>query len=137
TAFSGITATDKGIHISTEPYVGYGMGVYVADGQGEMTPGVNPGDAEPGGRTFDFAALPGNASHFMNEAGDIAFNGHRVSDPVGQQSAPQAVGIQADTNVYVRHAASGQIETIASLGDPLPGGGTLISGVAAGLNNAG
>jgi hypothetical protein len=37
----------------------------------------------------------------------------------------------------VKHTASGQIETIASIGDPLPGGGTLVSAIPLGLNNAG
>ena len=35
-AFQGFTATDKGIHISTEPYVGYGEGVYTVDAQGKI-----------------------------------------------------------------------------------------------------
>jgi hypothetical protein len=135
-AFNGLTATDKGIHVAGEPYVGYGNGVYVADAEGKITSVAAPGDAAPGGSTFDLAVLTGNSSLF-NEAGDIAFAGHRVSDPVGQQPAPQAVAISADVNAYLKHAASGQIETIASTGDMLPGGGTLVSAIPLGLNSAG
>jgi hypothetical protein len=136
-AFCGLTATDKGIHVAGEAYVGYGEGVYVADTQGKITAVVSPGDAAPGGSTFDYAGVFGTYVHYLNEAGDVAFAGHRVGDPVGQQALPQASFIRADPNVYVKHAASGQIEPIASVGDPLPDGGTWVYGAPLGLNNAG
>jgi hypothetical protein len=131
-AFSALTATDKGVHIAGETYVGYGVGAYVADAQGKITAVAAPGDPAPGGSTFDYAQ-----NRIINDGGDVAFEGHRVSDPCGPQLQPQATQIGCDTNVYVKRAASGQIEPIATIGEALPGGGKLVSGTALGLNNAG
>jgi hypothetical protein len=131
-AFGALTATDKGIHIPGENYVGFGVGAYVVDPQGKITAVALPGDPVPGGGTFDFVT-----ASVMNDGGDVAFQGHRAGDPIGAQAAPQATLIGAATNVYVKHATTGQIETIAKVDDPLPGGGTLIAGFAAGLNNMG
>jgi hypothetical protein len=135
-AFTALTATDKGIHIPGENYVGFGVGAYVVDPQGKITAVAIPGDPVPGGGTFDFVQSGGWGS-VMNDGGDVAFAGHRAGDPIGATPVPQAIQIQAASNVYVKHAATGQIETIAKVGDPLPGGGALIFGFAAGLNTMG
>src|SRR5260370_38895070 len=106
------------------------MGAFTADAQGKIPAVASPGDPAPGGSTFDYAVDP-----VSNDGGDVAFAGRRVSDPCGPQPAPQATQIGCDTNVYVKRATSGQIETIVQIGDTLPGGGTLTSGGFGGLTS--
>jgi hypothetical protein len=130
--FSGITLTDKGIHLPNEQYTGLGEGVYKQDAAGHISAVVVPGDAAPGGGTFDFATTA-----WGNNAGDIAFEGHLTTDAGAPPGAPpQSVIIGARGSVYVKEA-SGTIISIAHSGDPAPGGGVFQGAFGAHINNAG
>ena len=122
--FPGIVATDQGVHNvpdNGEPYVGLGIGIYRADAAGRISSDVAPGDAAPGGGTFDLATEP-----WVNNGGDISFAGHIAGeDSVIAGFPPQADFISALTGLYVKKAATGTIHTIVHPGDPAPGGGTF------------
>jgi hypothetical protein len=132
--FDGIVPTDKGIPPPDEPYLGLGEGIFQADKAGHITSVVRPGDAAPGGGTFDWAGGP-----WANDGGDVAFEGHLAGElainPPGFQ--PQAIEIGALNSVYVKNGATGKITSIAHVGDPAPGGGTFESAYSASINNAG
>jgi hypothetical protein len=68
-----------------------GIGIFRADATGRISRVVGPGDAAPGGGTFDYAVEP-----WVNDGGDVSFIGHIV----GKESAvagfpPQAEFISA------------------------------------------
>ncbi len=123
--FTGIVPTDKGVHFSDEPYVGLGLGVFQADKNGHISSVVVPGDAAPGGGTFDAAGEYGSGP-WVNEEGDIVFIGHVA----GQEARvpgfpPQAAFISTLGSLYVRDGQTGRIQSIAHSGDPAPGGGAF------------
>jgi len=134
--FPGIIVTDKGVHPvpdTGEPYIGLGVGVYRADKHGTISSVVVPGDAAPGGGTFDFAVEP-----WINDGGDISFIGHVA----GEESViagfpPQAELISALYGLYLRKAGTGEIRSIAHPGDAAPGGGAFRQGFHGVLNNRG
>jgi hypothetical protein len=132
--FPGIVPTDQGIHAPGEAYIGLGEGLYQADRKGNISPVVVPGDAAPGGGTFDFAAAPS-----VNDGGDVAFQGHVAGEEVsaGPNFPPQAALISALGSVYVKDGATGHITSIAHAGDPAPGGGTLRQALFPQINNRG
>src|SRR5262245_6949277 len=103
--FDGIVVTDKGIHVPGEDYIGLGVGIFQADKAGHISSVVSPGDAAPGGGTFDFAANPRN-----NDGGDVVFVGHVAGDPASiPGNPPQSVMIAALANGYVRDGGTGRI----------------------------
>ncbi|HXJ58033.1 MAG TPA: choice-of-anchor tandem repeat NxxGxxAF-containing protein [Verrucomicrobiae bacterium] len=134
--FPGIIATAQGVHNvpdNGESYVGLGIGVFRADANGDITSVVSPGDAAPGGGTFDLAGEP-----WINNAGDVSFQAHIA----GEESVipgfpPQADLISTFTGVYVKKASSGEIRTIVHQGDPAPGGGNFRGAFHDVMNNVG
>jgi hypothetical protein len=134
--FAGLVLTDDGIQVPDEDN-GLGEGVFQVDRQGNISSVVSPGDAAPGGGTFDFAAQPWN-----NDSGDVAFMGHVAGDPVSIPNfPPQTVFISALTNVYVKDGARGTITELAHAGDPIPasagGNGVYRSVFGPQINNRG
>jgi hypothetical protein len=138
-AFDGLISTANGIHAPNETYIGVGEGIFLANAAGNIRSVVVPGDAAPGGSTFDWAAGP-----WLNQSGDMAFEGHVAGEPLlGPDSAlyiPQAIEIGGPNNVYFRDGATGKITLIAHAGDSLPtpaGPVTVVSAYDAMINNAG
>jgi hypothetical protein len=121
-AFAGIVATGHGVHNvpdNGEAYIGLGLGIFRADSKGHLVSVVSPGDAAPGGGTFDYAVEPWAA-----DGGDISFIGHIAGEEsVVAGFPPQAEFISALGGLYVKKAATGTIERIVHPGDPAPGGG--------------
>lgn len=104
-----------------EDYIGLGVGIFRAKSNGLISSVVSPGDASPGGGTFDYAAEP-----WVNDGGDVSFIGHIA----GEESViagfpPQAEFISALGGLYVKKFGSGEISTIVHAGDPAPGGGNF------------
>jgi hypothetical protein len=134
--FDGIVPTDKGIHVPDEDYIGLGQGIFMADKAGHIASVVSPGDAAPGGGTFDFAGGP-----WSNDGGDIAFLGHVAGDPASiPGNPPQSVLIAALSNGYVKDGATGTITEFAHAGGPIPasaGGGVFRQILNPQINNAG
>jgi hypothetical protein len=134
--FDGIVATDKGIHVPGEDYIGLGQGIFLADSHGHISSVVSPGDAAPGGGKFDFAGAP-----WSNDGGDVAFAGHVAGDPASiPGNPPQSVLIAALGNGYVKDAATGRITEFAHAGGAIPasaGGGVFRQILNPQINNAG
>ena len=131
-AFGGVVQTSQGIHVPGEPYGGLGIGIFLADRGNRISALVAPGDAAPGGGTFDFAYQP-----WINDGGDMAFIGHVA----GEEAAipgfpPQSVLIDALGSLYVRDAG-GAIRSVAHAGDPAPGGGVFRQVPFLSMNNRG
>src|SRR5207247_6062983 len=79
--FVGIVETEDGVHVPNEAYIGLGAGIFRADAKGHIASVVSPGDAAPGGGTFDYTAEPwvndgvvGGNVH-INNRGDVVFSG--------------------------------------------------------------
>ncbi len=121
--FPGIVATDKGIHLPDEPYTGLGMGVFKANKSGQITSVLSPGDAAPGGASFDMA---GNGGAWINQAGNVAFTAHVAGEEVRIEGfPPQAQILSSLTSLYIKKAGTGKIISVAHAGAPAPGGGFL------------
>jgi len=116
--FGGLIETANGIHVPGETYIGIGGGLYRADTNGQITKLVAPGDAAPGGGTFDLAWAA-----WSNDAGDIAFIGHLKGEEAPNPGfpAPQAFQINGIQSLYFMDA-NGIIRSIAHAGDPSPCG---------------
>jgi hypothetical protein len=84
-------------------------GAYEADRKGHITTVVDVNTAAPGGGTFNFLAVPR-----LNDRGDVVFQG-RVSPAIHYRS------------IYVRERATGKIVPIGRVGDPVPGGGVMVT----------
>jgi hypothetical protein len=125
-AFAGIVPTTAGISGDL------GIGVFLADKKGQISSVLSPGDPAPGGGTFDFAENP-----WINDKGDIAFGAHVAGEECIDLGVPQSVRIFCAESVYVKKAASGEIQSIAHQGDPAPGGGTYRLAFGPVLNNRG
>jgi hypothetical protein len=108
-------------------YNGMALGLFRQDNSGTATRLVMPGDRAPGGRVFDDAW---NGS--INSGGDVAFSGHLVGDSCIVIGPPFVCG----DSLYLRHAATGAISSIAHQGDPAPGGGTFSTAFGALINNS-
>jgi hypothetical protein len=121
--FGGVVATDFGVHIvpqsmPPEAYIGLGIGIFRADATGHIAQLVVPGDAAPGGGTFDYAVEP-----WINDGGDVSFIGHIAGEEsVVEGFPPQAVTISALGGLYVKDGATRAIRTVVHAGDPGPGG---------------
>lgn len=118
--FPGVVETEQGFHAEGQPYGGLGIGAYVARPDGDIDPVVVPGDAAPGGGTFDYVVEP-----WINERGDVSFIGHVAGETGPVPGFPeQSVLINALGSLYVKRA-SGRVRSIVRAGDPAPGGGTF------------
>jgi hypothetical protein len=89
-------------------------GLYLASTRGEITSIVKPGDAAPDGRRFDSAV-----NGWINNRGDIAFGGHVAGDECIDIGSP----FVCSESVYLRHARSHALQSIAHQGTPSPCGG--------------
>jgi hypothetical protein len=131
--FDGIVPTDQGVHVPGEDYVGLGEGIFQADQSGHIASVVSPGDAAPGGGTFDWAGGP-----WVNDGGDVAFEAHVAGEPASAPGPPpQAFIIGALNSAYVKDGATGRITSVAHAGAPAPGGGIFQDAYSAEINNAG
>jgi len=118
-AFAGLIATDDGIRIPGQDYVGLGAGLFLADEDGQVVAVVGPADPAPGGGVFDMTSEP-----TINDRGDIAFDGHVAGEECIDFGVPQALVLGCAAGAYV-WSSSGGIRAIAREGDPAPGGGTI------------
>ena len=134
--FDGIIAIANGIHAPGEAYTGLGEGMFKADTAGRISSVVVPGDAAPGGGTFDWVGGP-----WVNAGGDMAFEGHVAGEPLFPPGSPlyspQATQINAPNSVYFRDGGTGKITSIAHVGQAAPGGGVFYVAYDAELNNRG
>ncbi|MCU1235532.1 MAG: hypothetical protein JWP63_3499 [Candidatus Solibacter sp.] len=112
--FTGIAATHAGTLAN---------GVYKADASGRITSVVSPGDSAPGGGSFD-SVFDG----WINQAGDVAFDAHLAAE-TGTQSGR--------ASLYLKHAGTGRIDSIAHAGDAAPGGSVFRSVYSPVLNDSG
>ena len=135
--FSGILLTDKGLPFPEQN--GLGQGVFRARRTGAIVSVVSPGDAAPGGGTFDFAFVG-----WINNRGDVAFQGHVAGEEIlappdseGNSVPPPGFVISALASVYVKDGATGKIRSIAHAGDPAPGGGVFRQAYSPVLNDPG
>jgi hypothetical protein len=119
-AFTGMVDTQNGVHIPGETYLGLGLGIYEQLPNGKIISVAAPGDAAPGGSTFDNAENP-----WINARGDVAFEGHVVGDEAITGGIPQSVRLFAGDGAYLRDGKTGAIRVIAHTGDAAPGGGTF------------
>ena len=119
TVFAGIITP---VSIGPGSKLGLGQGIYETDSLGNISKVVRPGDPAPGGKTFDWAQNP-----WINDRGDVAFTAHVLEEPCIEFSQINVPGetLFCAESVYVRRAASGQIQSIAHIGDPAPGGGVF------------
>jgi hypothetical protein len=111
--FTGIASTHTGL----------AYGVYKADMEGRITSVVSPGDAAPGGGSFD-SAFDG----WVNQAGDVAFDAHLAAE-TGAESGR--------ASLYFKNAGTGTIKSIAHAGDAAPRGGVFRSLYSPVLNDSG
>ena len=95
---------------------------------------MSPGDAAPGGGTFDFAS-----DGSINNRGDVAFQGHVAGEEILPSSSfpPPDFVISALGSVYVKDGATGKIRSIAHAGDQAPGGGVYRQAISPVLNDSG
>lgn len=111
--------------------IGLGQGIFRADKAGAIVVVVRPGDAAPGGGTFDFAQ---NA--WINDGGDIAFGAHVAAEECIDESGLPAF-IFCGESVYLQSATDGSIRSVAHQGDPAPGGGFFRLAFGPIVNNRG
>jgi hypothetical protein len=110
-----------------------GLGIFRADSKGRIASVVSPGDAAPGGGTFDYAVEP-----WVNDGGDVSFIGHIAGkESVVGGFPPQAEFISALGDLYLSNAATGTIRTLVRAGDPAPGGGNFRQVFHDAMNNRG
>jgi hypothetical protein len=123
-AFSGLIVTDIGPGNPGDPgdpnNLGLGFGIFTVDAQHNVAKVVRPGDAAPGGNTFDYAVNP-----WINDKGDVAFGGHVQEDPFIQFGASfPAFGNQIFTaeSIFLWNHKTGQFVEIARQDTtPVPG----------------
>ena len=130
--FAGILLTDQGLPFPEQN--GLGQGLFRARRTGAIASVVSPGDAAPGGGTFDFAAAAST-----NNRGDVAFQGHVAGEEILPSSGfpPPDFVIAALGSVYVKDGATGKIRSIAHAGDQAPGGGVFRQAISPVLNDSG
>ena len=129
-AFAGVVETREGSPGPMGRGLGLGQGVYVANRAGQITAVAGPGDAAPGGDTFDYAEQP-----WINDQGDVAFGGHLHGDQCIDLGQKKFV-IFCAVSVYIKDHDGG-IRSIAHQGDPAPGGGTYRLAFGPVINNNG
>ena len=132
---AGLIETNDGVHNvpdTGEAYIGLGIGIFRADPKSRISSVVSPGDAAPGGGTFDYAVEP-----WVNDGGDVSFIGHIAGEEsVVAGFPPQAEFISALGNLYLRRA-TGDLRTVVHAGDPAPGGGNFRQVFHDAMNNRG
>lgn len=116
-SFDGLFQTPFGIQVPGQPYAGVGVGAFRTDVGGGIQGVVVPGEAAPGGGSFDFAA----ASQ-INARGDVVIVGHEAGTPCGSTSGNFCVF----NGTYLWRASTGAITAVARPGDPAPGGGIFL-----------
>jgi hypothetical protein len=126
--FHGITQTAAGTYTNPADSLKYGVGIYMADLQGNISAVVVPGDAAPSGGTFDNLR---NA--WINDRGDVTFGGHTSLDPA-------CTGLSCAESIYLL-PKNGSLISVAHRNDVAPVGlaGTWTYNYAFGprINNQG
>jgi hypothetical protein len=135
--FDGIISTPNGIQVPGETYGGLGEGIFKQDAHGHITSVLVPGAAAPGGGTFDWVSGP-----FVNNGGDMVFEGHvvggRLFDSSNPLYVPQSVEIGFEpNNVYFRDGGTGKITLIAYDGETGPDGRHFYGAYGAQMNSKG
>jgi hypothetical protein len=131
-AFAGMVS-GADIDPSSPPGIdGLGTGIFLADRKGTIRKVVRPGDTAPGSGTFDFGE-----DTWINERGDVAFGAHVAGEECIDFGVPQSTRLFCATSVYVKLAATGEIQSVAHQGDGAPGGGTYRFAFGPMLNNRG
>ena len=129
--FAGILPTNQGLPFPEQQ--GLGQGLFRARRNGAIASVVSPGDAAPGGGVFDLAAVG-----FINNRGDVAFQGHVAGEEcLAPDSPPPSFVIGCLGSVYVKDGATGKIRSIAHAGDDAPGGGVYRQAFSPVLNDSG
>ena len=98
--FPGIVETANGVHTvppTGEAYIGLGVGIYRADTRDHIFSEVSPGDAAPGGGTFDYAVEP-----WINNGGDVSFIGHIAGEESCRCGLPAASRLHQRSGRLVR-----------------------------------
>jgi hypothetical protein len=128
----GAMVTGADIDPGSPPgFDGLGVGVFLQD-KGVISTVVRPGAPAPGGAIFDYAQNP-----WVSNTGDVAFGAHIAGEACIDFGNPQSVFVQCAESIYLKRAASGEIESIAHQGDPAPGGGTYDYAFGPVLNSRG
>jgi hypothetical protein len=127
-AFTGIVPAN----IGPGALDGLGQGIFRVNRFGAILSVVRPGDAAPGGGTFDFAQNP-----WINDGGDIAFGGHVDGEECIDEGSTLPTFIFCAESVYLQSAPKGTIQSIAHQGDPAPGGGLFRAAFGPTVNNRG
>jgi hypothetical protein len=109
-------------------YNGMSLALFEQNTNGTNTRLVGPGDAAPGGHTFDDAWNGAN-----NASGDVAFSGHVVGDSCTIIGPPFVCG----DSLYLRNGTTGAITSLAHQGDPAPGGNNFVTAFGGLVNNLG
>jgi hypothetical protein len=135
-----------GAHVKEDPCIQFGASfpatltqifcaesVYFRDGHtGAIRAIATQGGPAPGGATFSYAFGP-----VLNAGGDVAFAGAFPASPPGTGIDP----VNNDNNIGVFLNRNGQNIPVARPGDPMPGGGHLVTAgfftIDLGLNNQG
>jgi len=127
-AFPGAFPISAGL-----PGTSSGVGIFTADRSGSISRVIVPGDAAPGGASFDDAQNTG-----INDLGDVVFEAHLAgAECVGGQPDPAfTLGCNA-TGVYLRQALSGNLIKIAQQGDLDPLGAPFRHAWGPVINNSG
>lgn len=86
----------------------FGVGIFHLTRDNTITPLLLPGDAAPSGGVFDNLR-----NGWLAENGDIVFGAHTSADPV-------CTSLSCNEGIYVRRAVTGDIESLAHVGDIAP-----------------
>jgi len=127
--FNGLISTSQGIL----PSQGLGLGMFIANQDGQIRNVVSPGDPAPGGGAFDFAEAA-----WINDLGDVAFGAHIAGEEcIGDPTlANQTSRIFCGDNVYVKLVGGSQPVAVAHQGTPAPGGGAFRHSWGPVINNS-
>jgi hypothetical protein len=131
--FGGVVPTADGLHVIGQTYSGVGAGVFESTASGELRNIVSPGDAAPGGGTFDYAANPS-----LNDNGTVAFNGHLAGEEVQLPGFPTQDQVMFPfQSLYLANPKTGDVRSLVHIGDAAPGGGTFRQIIFPDINNQG
>jgi hypothetical protein len=104
-----------GIYAAQGTAMPYSLGIFSADARGNLAAVALPGDAAPGGGTFDQAW-----DSTINEHGEVAFGGHVA----GEECVGQTPGVLSCYESLYLKDRRGRLISIAHQGAPAAGGGT-------------
>jgi hypothetical protein len=105
-----------------------GLGAFRTDENGVIRAVAKPGDAAPGGGTFDVAGSVQGVS--INDGGDVVFSGHVAGD-----LCLSTFCLVGQRGLYLQSGATGEIRRIVNYGVAAPGGGVLYDVGEPFLNN--